>query len=292
MSAPQTDGHDPTVEDAPGMVDIHSHLVPGVDDGARHLQDVLESAERMQAEGIGTILTTPHIRASLASDPARLAVRLDSVTDAFEMAKRAIAESYPVIRYHRGHEVLIDLPEPDLSDPRMRLAGTTFVLVEWPRLAIPPGTARVLRWIRDQGYRPVVAHPERYTNILHQPGVIPSWRDAGAFLQVNYGSFVGRYGSEAREMAYRLMEAGQVDYLASDFHGKSSLRIYCEDARDALDGRAPAGMLDTLTRVNPSRLLDGMDPLPAGALRSERNVFQKLRRMVVRHDRSERKKAT
>lgn len=153
-------------------VDIHSHLVPGVDDGARHLTDVLESVERMKSEGIGRILTTPHIRASLATDRVRFEERLDAVTQAFDRAALALSDAFPEVEYRRGHEVLIDLPEPDLSDPRMRLAGTTFVLLEWPRLAIPPGTGRVLQWIRDQGYRPIVAHPERYTNILRQPEVI------------------------------------------------------------------------------------------------------------------------
>jgi protein-tyrosine phosphatase len=249
-----------------GLVDIHSHLVPGVDDGARQVSDVLESVERMRGEGIGRILTTA--------------------------AAGAIAEAYPEIEYLRGHEVLIDLPEPDLSDPRMRLAGTSFVLIEWPRLAIPPGTGRVIRWIRDQGYRPVVAHPERYSNILRQPDMVRSWRDAGAFLQVNYGSLVGRYGSEARDMAFRLLETELVDYLASDFHGKSSLKIYCAEAHEALRRRAPAGLLDTLTRVNPSRLLDGLDPLPAAPLPQASKILERLRRIVVRPDRPEKKRTT
>jgi len=279
-----------TTPDA-ARVDIHSHLVPGVDDGARHLEDVLESVDRMRAEGIVRILTTPHIRASLASHPVRFGERLEMVTEAFDQAARAVAQVYPGVEYRRGHEVLIDLPEPDLSDPRMRMAGTSFVLLEWPRLAIPPGTGRVLRWIRDQGYRPIVAHPERYTNILRQPEVVRAWRDAGAYLQVNYGSFVGRYGSEAREMAFRLMEAGRVDYLASDFHGKSALSIYCREAHEALGGKSHAGLLDTLTRVNPARLLDGLDPLPSSPLPAS-NVLQRIRRIMVRHDRTGKKRTT
>lgn len=274
----------------PELVDIHSHLVPGVDDGARHLTDVLESVARMRAEGIGRILTTPHIRASIAADSIRREQRLEDVSVAFEAASKAIAEAHPGVEYLRGHEVLIDLPEPDLSDSRMRLAGTSFVLIEWPRLAIPPGTGRVIRWIRDQGYRPIVAHPERYTNILRQPDVVQSWRDGGAYLQVNYGSFAGRYGSEARTMAFRLLEAGLADYLASDFHGKSSLKIYCAEAHEALARRAPAGLLDTLSRVNPSRLLDGLDPLPVPQLPSASKFVERLRRIMTRRDGSEKKR--
>jgi protein-tyrosine phosphatase len=126
-----------TVSETPTLVDIHSHLVPGVDDGARHLPGVLNAIERMSQVGIGRFITTPHIDASLALTPSRLAARLDEVTQAWQTAHDAIQEEFPEVEYHRGHEVLIDLPEPDLTDPRLRLAGTSFVLIEWPRLQVP-----------------------------------------------------------------------------------------------------------------------------------------------------------
>ena len=207
------------IPDATSWVDIHSHLVPGVDDGARDVTATLESVERMTLHGIRRILTTPHVRASLTLEPALLEERLGEVTEAFDEAAREVGAAFPEIDFLRGHEVMVDIPEPDFSDPRIRLAGTSFVLVEWPRLHVPPGTPRVLRWLRDQGWRPVVAHPERYMGVPDNPDILRRWKDAGACLQVNYGSFVGRYGSAPQEIAYRIVEGGLADYLASDFHG-------------------------------------------------------------------------
>jgi protein-tyrosine phosphatase len=270
-----------TFADSASLVDIHNHLVPGVDDGAKHLPGVLASVERMSHVGIRRIVTTPHIRGSLTQNAEGLRVRLDEVSRAWEAAAAAVKEEFPEVEYRRGHEILLDVPEPDLSDARIRMAGTSFVLVEWPRLHIPPGTPRVLRWIRDQGYRPIVAHPERYGGMLQSPDVALRWRDAGAFLQVNYGSLVGRYGKDAELVAFRLLEAGLVDYLASDFHGQSNLKIYKSEAWAVLRVRGAEEALQVLCRSNPARLLDDLEPIPATSVPpSSPKLLDRLRGII------------
>jgi len=274
------------IRDEASLVDIHSHLVPGVDDGARDVPAVLESVERMMRVGIRRIVTTPHIQGSLTLNPARLEARLSEVTEAFQVASDAVMAEFPEIEFRRGHEVMIDVPEPNLSDPGIRMAGTSFVLIEWPRLHVPPGTPRVLRWIRDQGYHPVIAHPERYVGVLDQPDILRRWKDAGAHLQVNYGSFVGRYGAAPQSIAYQIMEAGLADYLSSDFHGQSGLKLYQREAWEALGDGGTTDMLETLCRVNPSRLIEGLDPLPVSPLPTDSRLFQRIRGMMRRRDRS------
>ena len=275
-----------TVSETPTLVDIHSHLVPGVDDGARHLPGVLNAIERMSQVGIGRFITTPHIDASLALTPSRLAARLDEVTQAWQTAHDAIQEEFPEVEYHRGHEVLIDLPEPDLTDPRLRLAGTSFVLIEWPRLQVPPGTPRVVRYICDQGHRPIIAHPERYAGMIRKTELAHQWKEAGALLQVNYGSLVGRYGSDAQAVAWRLIEGGQADYLASDFHGQSRLRIYKKEAWAKLEERGGEEALDLLCRVNPSRIFHDLEPLTVPPVSAPSSLLQRLRGIIVRRERS------
>ena len=95
--------------DASSLVDIHSHLVPGVDDGARHLPGVLNAVERMTHVGIRRMITTPHIDASLTLTPERLEARLGEVDAAYETAREAIRGEFPEVEYRRGHEVLIDV---------------------------------------------------------------------------------------------------------------------------------------------------------------------------------------
>lgn len=271
-----------TFPDRTSLVDIHNHLVAGVDDGANDIPGVVSSVERMTRAGIRRIVTTPHIRGSLTSEPDRLEVRLSEVSEAFETAAAAIEEEFPEVEYRRGHEILLDIPEVDLSDERIRMADSSFVLVEWPRLHIPPGTPRVLGWIRDQGYRPIIAHPERYMGMGDQLDLAERWRAAGAFLQVNYGSLDGRYGEHARDAALRLLERGLVDYMASDFHGKAGLKIYKKEAWAVLEERDAHEILDLLCRVNPGRILEDLDPVPVPSLPPSSTFFDRIRGVVRR----------
>lgn len=266
--------------DPTAFVDIHNHLVPGVDDGARNLEAVVDSVERMTREGIRRIVTTPHIVGSLTLDPEALERRLVEVSEAWERAATAIGESFPEVEFRRGHEVALDVPNADLSDPRIRMAGTSFVLVEWPRLRVPPGTVRVITRIREQGYRPIIAHPERYAGMAEALSVAGEWRDAGAYLQVNYGSLVGRYGPEAQASAHRLLRRGWVDYLASDFHGHARLKIYKTEAWEALQDLGADELLICLCRTNPGRVLGDEEPLPVPLLPPERGFWARLKNML------------
>lgn len=266
--------------DVTSFVDIHSHLVPGVDDGARDVSAVLDSVERFTRASVRRILTTPHIEGSLTHDAARLEERLRTVTDAWTLAQRAIQEGFPEVEFMRGHEVLLDVPEVDFTDPRIRLAGTRFVLVEWPRLQLPPGTVRVLARIREQGWRPVVAHPERYAGMGQAIGMAAQWREVGARLQVNFGSLVGRYGSAAQSTAHRLLRRGWVDYLASDFHGHPRLKLHVDEASEALEALGADEALTYLYRTNPARLLADQDPLPVPLLPSERGLWARLKGLI------------
>lgn len=266
------------------LIDIHSHLVPGVDDGAKHVAAVLASAERMAQVGIRRVVTTPHIRGSLTHDPELLDDRLSAVSEAFDEAGAALATHLPGFEYQRGHEVLLDVPEPDFSDRRIRMAGTSFVLVEWPRLGIPPGTPRVLQWIRDQGYHPIVAHPERYHGIGERLEIVEEWCAAGAHLQVNYGSFVGRYGSDAQDVAHRLLQAGLADYLSSDFHGQSGLKIYKKEAWELILERGGEEALIRMCRTNPERMLMNLAPLPVEPLPRMHGLLDRLKGAIKRGD--------
>ena len=266
--------------DPTSLVDIHSHLVPGVDDGARDIQAVLDSIERMTRHSIRRVITTPHIVGSLSLDPDRLERRLGAVTDAWNEAAAAIGQHFPEVEYRRGHEVLLDVPNVDLSDPRIRMAGTSFVLVEWPRLQLPPGTERVLKKIIDAGYRPIVAHPERYHGMGQAIHVAGRWREAGAYLQMNYASLSGRYGPEAQTIAFRLLRRGWADYLASDFHGHIRLKLYKSEVWTILEELGAGEALSYLCRTNPGRVLGDETPLPVPPLPAERGFWARLRGLL------------
>ncbi len=267
-----------TDQDPTSFVDVHSHLVPGVDDGARTIEDTLDAVRRMTKVGVRKILTTPHLNGSLTQDSESLGNRLRTVSKAFAGAALAVGQHFPEVDFHQGYEVMIDVPDPDLSDSRLRMAGTSFVLVEWPRLHLPPRTVPVLERILSQGYRPIIAHPERYGGMDLETAA--QWRSVGAYLQVNYGSFVGRYGREARTMAMRLIRRGWVDYLASDFHARPDLKIYRKEAWKRLNDLGAEEALAYLCLTNPARILRDEPPLEVPPLPPERGFWARMKEIL------------
>jgi protein-tyrosine phosphatase len=232
----------------------------------------------MTKVGIRKILTTPHINGSLTQDPESLERRLHIVSEAFAVAALAVGQHFPEVEFLRGHEVMIDVPDPDLSDCRIRLAGTSFVLVEWPRLHLPPRTVPVLERILSQGHRPIIAHPERYGGMDLETAA--QWRSVGALLQVNYGSLVGRYGGESRTVAMRLIRRGWVDYLASDFHARPDLRLYKKEAWKRLNDLGAEETLAYLCLTNPGRILRDEPPLQVPPLPPERGFWARVKEIL------------
>ena len=200
------------------------------------------------------------------------------MTRAFDAAAEEVGQAFPEVEFKRGHEVMLDVPDVDVYDPRMRLAGTSFVLVEWPRLHLPPGTTAVLERIRSEGFRPIIAHPERYIGI--DLPLASEWRRCGAYLQINYGSIEGRYGGDARTIALRLLRRGWADYLSSDFHARPDRKLYKTEAWPRIEELGGEEALIHLSLTNPSRVFRDDEPLPVPPLPAERGFWAKVKEVL------------
>ncbi len=255
---------------AAGYGDFHNHLVPGVDDGAPTMADALHSVDRMVAAGVRRIVATPHLPASLARTRFRFEAFAGLVEERGTALREAVARKHPGLDFRLGAELRLDTPEPDASDARTRLGGTSFVLVEWAGFRAPSEPRSVLEAIAGQGFRPVVAHPERYAGVDEGLESVRAWKDAGALLQGTWGSLVGQYGSRARMLVRRMLEEGLLDYLSSDFHGRPQYALHVESAADKLRRLGGGRQLDLLGKENPARLFSDQAPMPVPPLPAER----------------------
>ncbi|HEX6559069.1 MAG TPA: CpsB/CapC family capsule biosynthesis tyrosine phosphatase [Longimicrobiales bacterium] len=251
------------------IVDFHNHLMPGVDDGAQTEAESVEALRVFQREGVATAVVTPHVDASLTAKPGELQARLAELDEGWAKLQRCAQGGSLALR--RGVELLLDVPEPDLSEPRLRLGGGKFVLMEFPFMMLPPQSGRAVRAIADSGYTPIIAHPERYRGFLTDIERAAEWKQNGAYLQMNGGSLLGRYGTEARRAAFELLERGWVDYLCSDYHARGPVMI--ADYRALLESQDGAEQAHTLMETNPARMLDGLPPLPVTPLRPKRGAL-------------------
>jgi protein-tyrosine phosphatase len=257
------------------MIDLHSHLMPGVDDGASTLEESRSALTAMAAQGVTRLVTTSHLEGSETTDPARLDAALGSIDTGWARLDSLAREEFPHLSVGRGLEVMLNTPEPDLSDPRLRLAGTSFVLVEFPYMSVPPNSSEAVFALKMKGWRPVIAHPERYAGLDDALSVVEGWRRVGGLLQVNCGSLIGRYGNEARTVAWRLLRRGWVDILASDYHARG--RCHIAEARAKLEEKGAAEQAELLFSVNPGRVLADQSPEPVPPLqRSSEPIWQRF----------------
>lgn len=226
------------------IVDLHSHLVPGVDDGTDTVAESLTALARLYQEGVRTVVTTPHLLLPhLASDES-IDRELELHRRAFHDLALACLERDDIPSMALGQEIWA----PDAASMRrvvlrsdVGLAGGKFLLVEFG-FELQGNHNDVVREVREAGRQIVIAHPERYHYLPgHNPlEVMRTWQELGALLQVNVGSLTGHYrrsspGSET--LAWQMVHLGMVDLFSTDHHGSHREGVSPREALDALIAR-------------------------------------------------------
>lgn len=274
MSEAETTGSAAT--EALAGVDLHTHLMPGVDDGARDLDDAAEALSKLRQQRVGTAAATPHFPASLLGRPERLEQRFRDLDDAWERLVDLRDERFSDLELLRGVELRLDQPEPDLSDDRLRLGGTDWALVEFSHFQVPSYGARQLSELVEAGWRPLLAHPERYIGIRQSmEDAVPAWREAGAVFQVNAGSLTGRYGPTARQAALEMLRRGWADVLSSDYHARGEPGL--DEARQRLEELGGSEQAELLFETNPRRVVEGRATFPVEPLEGVRSLWREIR---------------
>jgi len=261
----------------PELTELHCHLVPTVDDGARTPEDAIRWLRAFRDEGIRRVVTTPHLSASHARGRWR-----DRIEERYAKLAAEAAE-IDGLELSLSFEIRIDEPEADLSDRALGLGGGA-LLVEFPQLMLPAFPDRMLESVTAHGWRPVLAHPERYTGIGGAYAWIPRLREAGAVMCVNAGSPWGEHGPEAERVSRRMLAEGHVDCLASDHHGREARSTSLRDVHDRLAKAGFADAAELLTASNPAAILAGSECAAVPPVDFSSGLVRRLRRMVKGDD--------
>ena len=247
------------------MIDIHSHLLPGVDDGSPSIDVSVKVLERFAAEGVDVLVCTPHLTASRGAEAP--------YEHHLAILEELRAAAPPRLELRMGWEIMLDRPGCDLRSRALSLGGSKARLVEFPRAHLPAKSTYELERLRGTGIVPVVAHPERYFGCTLD--TVRAWRDVGAVIQTDATMLLA--SGPMTEMAKSMLEEGLIDCLASDNHGD---RRALSSARRWLEEIGADEQASLLTRFNAERVLGDEPVIPVSPIRLDRGVFRRLRELM------------
>lgn len=235
------------------MIDLHSHILPELDDGAQSLQESLAMARMAVSSGVTAMAATPH-----CSD-----ARAREVYEAWKLLRQALKENGIPLKLFPGMEIfgteytLHLLQEGNL----FTLNGSRYPLIEFSFHSDGELETRILRSLCKSGLRPIVAHPERYTYIQYDPELLNRWYRMGCLMQVNRGSLLGRFGIHVQETATEIIERNFAAIVASDAHSAKMRTPWMEDIKKYLSADFSPAHARNLLVDNPKRVLKD-EPLP------------------------------
>ena len=234
------------------MIDIHAHILPGVDDGSADMFDSLLLAEMAVESGVDTIIATPH---SHVGRDAREHMR--RIGEAFRALRAEIAARGLPLEILPGMEIFCceDLDRRFEEGTVLSLNRTDRYLIEFAFEESAPQIRRYIRTVQDHGGQPVIAHPERYICLQRDLSLAGEWIAMGCQLQMNKDSVFDAFGRAARRTALRLLKARQYTYVASDAHSPYHRTTYMGDIQNFLEEQQSRIAAQRLLTRNAERYL-------------------------------------
>lgn len=237
------------------MVDIHTHILPGIDDGAKDFAEALEMAELSVGCGVDTLVCTPHTNIEGVYENYDSA----ELSGLFLRFQEALRREHIPLRVLRGSEVFstLDMQKRIDNGEICSLNGTGYYLVEFGFDAEPGYIAEVLYGMQRFGVRPVLAHPERYDCIKDMPQLVYEWAEDGVLCQVNRGSLLGKFGKRVERAAHILLSHNLITCVASDAHRAHVRTTFMRDVYDMLSHEGSGELAEMLLVHQPRMLVNG-----------------------------------
>ena len=261
------------------MIDLHTHVLPGIDDGSESIEMTMELIHQAVAAGISGILATPHVNAH--TTPAAEA----AIIRTYQAVCEKIKEANLSVDLKLAAEVNLIGSDVDWTahDWVIISGEQRYLLVETPFFQLPAGYADILFQIRLKKITPIIAHPERNVNFQYDHAPLLEWIKQGALLQLDAGSLTGMFGRECQRFSERLLRAGAVHLVASDTHRPQGRNfMVLKHASKKVEAMAGSDTMQRLFVENPKCIWEGKTLTPAlpDENRLQLTFIDKIRRVM------------
>jgi protein-tyrosine phosphatase len=235
------------------MVDIHHHLLWGVDDGAKDFDTSFEMARASARDGVTHVVCTPHANGEFEYSPTINRQKVE------QLQERLDAERVPIkvglgCDFHLSYD---NVQEAKADPAKFSVNGLGYLMVEIPDYGVPPGLTETFYELQLAGLTPVLTHPERNPTLQADPARLGNWMRGGVLVQVTGDSVTGRMGRAAEKMAHALLAKRWVHFLATDAHNVSSRAPRLSEARKLVARKYGEAYAEALTTTNPMAVFDG-----------------------------------
>jgi protein-tyrosine phosphatase len=235
------------------LIDLHCHILPGIDDGPKTLKESLEMARIFEEAGYRYVVATPHTVPGTTWMP-----KPEEIRNQLSELNQAIKKMGIKLKVLAGMEIALD---PNISDLLTKglvqpLAGTSYVLIEPPFQRLPLGWDQAVFNVLSRGFYVLLAHPERCAELSSKPQLCDQLIESGVYFQVNWDSFLGHHGRTTQKMAIYLASKAYIHCLATDSHdSKSRNAIQVQRTAETIEELIGSRNLQLISRENPIRLL-------------------------------------
>jgi len=232
------------------MIDIHTHILPDCDDGSPDIETSIKNLKMMQDAGVTDVLLTPHFLRNLYHNSA------DIIENRFDLLQKTILKENLTINPHKAAEVYLDSKIiADIEKENLFIGNTKYILVETSMTIFPDDLLETLYHLVRKGYRPIMAHPERYNNVIRNIGVAEDLMFRNVYLQLNAGSIIGNNGKQVQDTAWQMLENGYAHFLASDNHCHSEEYVLPKAIAE-INNEFDESLTTLLTEINPRKVLN------------------------------------
>lgn len=235
------------------MIDIHSHVIYGIDDGSKTIEESVSLLKKMKEIGMNVVVATPHyiVGTSYTTDNISKSYRLGKI-------KEILKQDNVAVDLYLGNEVFVDRDIHSLvkNSDIATMNSSKYILVEFPRNTQVLDLKEILFQLRSKGYVPIIAHPERYLFIQENYQVINQFLEMGCLFQGNYENVIGRYGKEPEKLFWYMLKNNKYQFLATDVHHDTDrLFEHFSKIQSEIIKIIGEEQFHILTHVNPMKVL-------------------------------------